>query len=541
MDKRTIQVVLICMLALFGVQFVINKIWPPVPKKPKPVAMTNTVVAPQPPPPHTVERAVEEISPARAVERGVEQIVVLRNEFVRVEITSWGGGIKSVELLKHRANGHGNAFLHGPALLLNTSSNAVFALEPLDSKTVMLRAAGVTKTISLGVDYLLQGTVEFADAAGLTNVFISVGVATPATPKETPQYLIADWQGGPKWNDRHLSKIEKRVKSGENHERIQAHWVAVKSQYFAQILSAPTNALSVTYNTVGLPAWSNDPKSPATNGVTAMMEMPVTHDLNGNATCTFTYYAGPRDYDRLLALGKNQEEAMDYGSWLDFYSGIFGLVLFRGLSFFYGIIPSYGVAILLVTLVLKIVFWPIQAKSMASMKQMQKFQPQVAKLKEKYKDDAQRLNQETMKLYKEHKINPFAGCLPMFVQLPVLMAFYKVLVSDIATRGVPFLWIKDLALPDTIFTVAGFGINPLPIIMTGSMIWQQKLTPQTGDPQQAKMMMFMPLIMLMFFYNTASGLTLYWTLQQLLSILQQWWGLRKDKLAGVVPATGKPK
>ena len=111
----------------------------------------------------------------------------------------------------------------------------------------------------------------------------------------------------------------------------------------------------------------------------------------------------------------------------------------------------------------------------------------------------------------------------------------KVLASDIATRGVPFLWIHDLAQPDTIYTLAGIAINPLPLIMTGSMILQQKLTPQTGDPQQAKMMMFMPLIMLMFFYSTASGLTLYWTLQQLLSIVQQWWTMRKDKLAA-----GKP-
>jgi YidC/Oxa1 family membrane protein insertase len=232
---------------------------------------------------------------------------------------------------------------------------------------------------------------------------------------------------------------------------------------------------------------------------------------------------------------------MDYGSWMDFYSGFFGYLLWWGLNAFYGIIPSYGVAILLVTVVLKIAFWPIQAKSMASMKQMAQFQPQVAKLREKYKDDPQRLNAETMKLYKEHKINPLAGCLPMLVQLPVLMAFYKVLISDIGTRGVSFLWIKDLAQPDTIFTVAGFGFNPLPLIMTGSMIWQQKLTPQTGDPQQAKMMMFMPLIMLLFFYNTASGLTLYWTVQQLLSILQQWWMLRKEKQAAPAPAAKKPK
>lgn len=526
------------MLALFGVQFVINKIYPPVPKKARPVALTNSVTTALPASTNVV---VEQIQPAPAVEHGPEQILAVSNDFIRVEFTSRGGGIKSVELLKQKDNGHGHVLLHGPALVLNSSSTAEFALEQKDPTTVVMRAAGVTKTVSLGTNYLMTGSLEFANAVNLTNVSIAVGVATPATSKETPQYLIADWEGGPKWSDRNLGKIMKREKTGENHELIQANWVAVKSQYFVQIVSTATNASSVTYNSVGLPAWPTDPKSAATNGVAAQIEVPVYRGTDGRAVCAFTYYAGPRDYDRLLALGQHQEEAMDYGSWMDFYSGIFGLMLFRGLNFFYGIIPSYGVAILLVTLALKIIFWPIQAKSMASMKQMQKFQPQVAKLKEKYKDDAARLNQETMKLYKEHKINPFAGCLPMFVQLPVLMAFYKVLISDIATRGVPFLWIKDLALPDTIFMVAGFGINPLPLVMTGSMILQQKLTPQTGDPQQAKMMMFMPLIMLMFFYNTASGLTLYWTLQQLLSILQQWWGMRKDKQAGLVPVTSKAK
>jgi YidC/Oxa1 family membrane protein insertase len=229
---------------------------------------------------------------------------------------------------------------------------------------------------------------------------------------------------------------------------------------------------------------------------------------------------------------------------MDLYSGIFGLVLLRGLIFFHGLIPSYGVAIILVTIALKIIFWPIQAKSIKSMKQMQKFQPQLQKLKDKYKDDPQRLNQETMKLYKEHKINPFSGCLPMLVQLPILIAFYKVLISDIALRGAAFLWIKDLSQADTIFSVAGLAINPLPLVMVGTMIWQQKITPTSGDPQQAKMMMFMPLIMLVFFYKQAAGLTLYWTLQQLLSILQQWWSMRQERKTGGPPAplaTGKTK
>jgi YidC/Oxa1 family membrane protein insertase len=178
------------------------------------------------------------------------------------------------------------------------------------------------------------------------------------------------------------------------------------------------------------------------------------------------------------------------------------------------------------------------------MKAMQKFQPLMNKLREKYKDDQQRLHQEMMKLYKEHKINPFSGCLPMLVQLPVLIAFYRVLLNAIALRGASFLWIKDLAQPDTVWThTLSFAlplignhltINPLPILMTAGTFGQQKLTPTGGDPQQQKMMMFMPVMMLFFFYNLAAGLTLYYTLQQALSLLQQWLGMRQAR--GVAPA-----
>jgi YidC/Oxa1 family membrane protein insertase len=132
-----------------------------------------------------------------------------------------------------------------------------------------------------------------------------------------------------------------------------------------------------------------------------------------------------------------------------------------------------------------------------------------------------------MKLYKEHKINPVSGCLPMLVQIPVFFALFAMLRSAIELRGATFLWIKDLSQPDTIFSVIGYPVNPLPLLMTGAMFWQQKLTPSAADNQQQMMMLLMPVMMLFFFYNSSSGLTLYWTVQQLLSIAQQWWSLRK--------------
>ena len=534
MNKQTLPVVIACLIALFGVQIVVNKIYPPIPRKPRPVASapvpgTNVVETIQSAPAPTPAPA-----PAPSSTRPAEQVITLSNHLVRVEITRWGGGVKSVELLKQQT------VLRGPALTL--PGDDVFTLEQPDAHTVVLRGGGVTKTLVLGDDYQL--TAKFVVPAGWTNLLLTVGTAAPVDAKEAPNYLNVDWQGGPKFSNRDVSKVIKRTASGENRELIHAHWGAVKSQFFAMILTTPTNApgvTSVTYAPVGLPAWAGQPKSANTNGVTAVLEVPVTRAADGSATVVCSLYAGPKDFDQLAALGQSQEEAMDFGSWMDGYSGIFGWLLLRGLNFFHGLIPSYAIAIILVTVALKVVFWPIQAKSIESMKAMQKFQPHVQKLKEKYKDDPQRLNLETMKLYKEHKINPVSGCLPMLVQMPVLIAFYKVLGGNCALRGESFLWIKDLAQPDTVAMVAGFAVNPLPLLMVGSMIWQQKITPQTGDPQQAKMMMFMPLIMLFMFYNMAAGLTLYWTLQQFMSILQQWLSLRKQRELAPAPLAGKSK
>jgi YidC/Oxa1 family membrane protein insertase len=524
MDKRTIGIVIACMLALFALQTIVNKLYPPVPKKPKPIptnvvqAVTNVVEEPKPAP-----APVEKPEPTEP-----EQVVALSNNLMRVEFTSRGGGIHSVELLGHKANSHGNAVLNSPAfppaLSLVGGSNDVFEIQQPDARTVVMRdATGVTKTFSLSNDYVIAGSVR---APAAKDFKLVVGTATPTQPRETPSYIVVDWQGASKFRNRTQPRVADRMKAGNTHEAIRAGWVAVKSQYFAMVLTPSTNITGVGYTSVTV-----SPGPPPEHGITATADVPA----DGNGSCSFTYYAGPKDYDRLVALGSHQEELMDFGTPMDFYSGFFGFLLVKSLGFFYRLIPSYGIAIILVTVALKLIFWPIQAKSIQSMKQMQKFQPQLAKLKEKFKDDPQRLNQETMKLYKEHGINPFSGCLPMLVQMPVLIGFYRVLLSDIALRGASFLWIKDLAQPDTVATVAGIAINPLPLVMVGAMIWQQKITPQTGDAQQQKMMMFMPLMMLLFFYKAAAGLTLYWTLQQLLSFLQQWWSMRKDKL----PA-GKP-
>jgi YidC/Oxa1 family membrane protein insertase len=197
---------------------------------------------------------------------------------------------------------------------------------------------------------------------------------------------------------------------------------------------------------------------------------------------------------------------------------------------FYSIVGNYGVAIIIVTILIKLALWPLTAKSYKSMRQMQKIQPLLVALRQRHKDDRETMNKEMMQLYKTYKINPMGGCLPMLLQIPFFIAFYRVLDYALELRGAPFiLWIKDLSAPDRLFDFGAripfleppTGIPVLTIIMTASMIWQQRLTPNMGDPMQAKMMMLMPVIFAVILINMPAGLVLYWLVNNILSIVQQ--------------------
>jgi YidC/Oxa1 family membrane protein insertase len=185
---------------------------------------------------------------------------------------------------------------------------------------------------------------------------------------------------------------------------------------------------------------------------------------------------------------------------------------------------SYGWAIIAITFIIKLVFWPLTQASTRSMKRMQALQPQMKAIKEKYKDDPVKMNKKTMEFMKEHKVSPLGGCLPMLLQIPIFFGFYKMIQSAFELRGAHFLWVKDLSRPDTLFTIPGttFPFNLLPLIMGVTMLWQARLTPPSPgmDPMQAKMMRYMPLMFLVFLYNFSAGLALYWTVQNLLTIAQ---------------------
>ena len=189
-------------------------------------------------------------------------------------------------------------------------------------------------------------------------------------------------------------------------------------------------------------------------------------------------------------------------------------------------------AIILVTLIVRGIFWPLTHKGTESMKRMQALQPEIKALKEKFHDKPQKIQQETMALYKKNKVNPMSGCLPIAIQIPVFIALYNVLRSAVELRYAHFLWIRDLSEAENLFRgmlPIVSGVNLLPLIMTGLSVWQTKITPSTGDPAQQRMMVFMPVIMLVFFYNMPSALVLYWTANQAAMIIQMLWHLRRAK------------
>ena len=200
-------------------------------------------------------------------------------------------------------------------------------------------------------------------------------------------------------------------------------------------------------------------------------------------------------------------------------------VLHWGMVKLNSLVGSYGVAIILLTIIMRLLVWPIIAKSSLSMKRMSKLAPMMKELKEKYPDDPQKVNKETMKLYKEYNINPMGGCLPMFIQLPVFLAFYRMIWSSVELRHEPFMgFVNDLTMPDNLATIPGLDIplNILPILMGITSFIQMAMMPKTGDNTQRMIFMMMPLIFLVICYNFASGLALYWTVSNIFSIFQTW-------------------
>jgi YidC/Oxa1 family membrane protein insertase len=297
-------------------------------------------------------------------------------------------------------------------------------------------------------------------------------------------------------------------------------WVGYTDQYFLTCLmpkTAQDSKLKMTYKG---------------DIVTSYFFQPMERlDPGKQTSYSFVYYLGPKSTEILSQYDNNLKEAIYFG-WFD----ILAKPLLMIMNYIYKVIPNYGVAIILLTILIKLIFWPLGTKSYKSMNEMKKVQPLMMELRRKYKDDKQRMNQEIMGLYKTYKVNPASGCLPLLVQMPIFFALYRMLYQAIELRHAPFLgWINDLSAPDRLFhfdfTVPmmqqPYGIPVLTLLMGASFLLQQKMAPTAGDPMQAKMMMMMPILMTVLFINFPSGLVLYMLVNNIISMGQQYYIQKK--------------
>jgi len=294
-------------------------------------------------------------------------------------------------------------------------------------------------------------------------------------------------------------------------------WVGVKTKYFFAAL---------------VPAEAEEAVSHAFRASDKAIGVALEVPLSGPASRQFMVYAGPLDYERLKDLGYGLDQAVDFG-----WSVISPLskLIFRFMLLVHEVVPNYGVVIILLSALTKLLFWPLTQKSFKSMREMQKVQPEMAELKEKYKNDPQKLNKAMMALYKERGVNPLGGCFPMLLQMPVFFALFNVLRTTIELRGAPFaLWIQDLSSPDVVahlpfsLPFIGNAISLLPILMGAAMFIQQKM--QSTDPKQAALTYMMPILFTFLFFRFPSGLVLYWLVNNILTISHQYLLTRAEKL-----------
>lgn len=470
--------------------------------------------------------------------------------------TNIGGGVKSTEFKGQHEVGSKedlvrfNRFGATPVGALSDGvdrfDGAAFALDEAQSirgeKLVYLGKAAdglvIKKTFSKvstgehGQDFLMDFELVVENggkaAASLDRWSLSLGCASPLYQAEWEQQTGVFWRdekaftfedvtqfkGG--WFSKEKEVIEAVLEAGE--------LAGVSNQFFASVLEPREITRSGVWAKAGPEITLPDGKGKTRKAIRAGLRLPA-HVLQPGEKKTIQYrmFIGPKQNRMLRKLGPGFGDVMNYGVF-GLVSRFLNWVLFwvhEGMSHLSGK-WSWGLAIIVLTIIVRIAIWPLHNASTRTMKRMSKLQPEMLKLKEKYPDDPQKVNQETMKLYRKFGINPMGGCLPMFVQIPIFFGFYRMLQYAVELRGKGFLWVDDLSQPDTVAHIAGIPLNLLPIVMALTSFLQMAMTPKTGDKMQQRIIMFMPFMFFFFCYNFASALALYWTTQNIFSIGQTW-------------------
>ena len=587
MDKTGIIVISICVL-LLGWWFVEQKKFTELQAQQQAqFAATNQIARAQAALSNSVPAApLTDTTPAPAVvfdTNAPEQTLVLTNGRARYTFTSRGGGLKLIELLDYPqtvsarwkdqvTNGATvtalNARTTVPALAILGGESLIgdgnFALTQTATGVRMEKSFSsglrLVKNFQLSSNFLVLADVRIENNSSqpllLPAQEFVVGTATPMDVDDSGQVEGAMWYNGDTAVDQPLAWFAGggmgctrgaprpvfRAGSGN------VIWAAAHNQFFAMVAMPPTNdpAQAMVARAVTLPRFQNVGDvanlTPPKGIQTALVYPAFKLEANQTVDREIILFAGPKEYRTLARIGEelnnHADQVMNFGSGFGSFWGVgtfFAKLLLSAMNGLHDLTGlGYGWTIVLITILIKALFWPLTAASTRSMKRMQALAPELAALKEKYKDDVQKLTSKQWELYKKNKVNPMSGCLPMAIQMPVFIGFFTMIRSAIELRGAHFLWVADLSKSDTLFmihgvtfipvicTPEGLPFNLLPLLMGGAMLWQSHLTPPSPgmDPAQQKMMRWLPAMFILFLYNYSSGLALYWTVNNLLTVAQ---------------------
>ena len=498
-----------------------------------------------------------------------EEIIVLENDEVAFTLTNIGAGIKYVEFKKHkdvtdktkyvRINSHGGGPIGGLIDSNQNLDNTSFSY--LADQSTPGKSAVYIQTLSSGLIVKKTYSLETSEIPGqhffinlslaiqntnktnfeLSDYSLYLGTSAPLYEKERPTHTGFFWYEN---NEMHFeaatafkggwfSSARTTITSKSEDPIVYA---GVTDQFFTTVVRPQKPEITQVWGKPKQVRLTKD--GLALSAVRAAISLPETKLTPATPTVLeYKIYTGPkanttlRKLDNNKSVGQGWGDVMQYG-WFWFVSRPLNWLLnflHSGIDNF-STTQSWGLAVICLTIIVRLCIWPLHAKSTRSMKRMSKLQPKMAELKEKYKDDPTKLNTETMGLYRKYGINPLGGCLPMFIQIPVFFGFFRMLDYAVELRGESFLWVNDLSQPDIFYTIhlpfslPLFGdvipINILPIIMAATSVIQMSMMPKTGDKMQQRIMMFMPLMFFFFCYNYASALALYWTVQNIFSIGQ---------------------
>lgn len=464
------------------------------------------------------------ISPAQT--DAPEVLKVIESDLYRITISNIGGTIRKWELKKYIETNEENGLEEAIQLVPPDTKSFPLALSlpgetigsyQFDESPLQLSSAspkGVVKMRYTNANgQTITKELRFSNETYLVDLEIATeGYNQPYDLSLGTNFGIFDWgvetgrnAGGVSLTDNEVIKnIPKKMEQNIVTYSGTTRWFGLEDKYYLATLIPRDETLlgPVVFQKAGDLEISSKIRLEPGNGI----------DVHN-----FSLYVGPKEYDRLNALNVNLDESIDFG-WFIFGSllpvRMIAKPIFYLLRFFYQFTNNYGISIIMITVLIKVLFFPITQKSMKSMKSMGSIQPKITALRKQYSKDKEKMNAELIKLYKTEKVNPLGGCLPMLLQIPVFISLYNILYTTIELRHAPFfLWVTDLSAKDPYYV--------LPIIMGGTMFLQQYTAPKTMDSTQTKIMMYLPFVYTFFFLNFPSGLVLYWLVNNSLTIIQQ--------------------